>query len=95
MGTICILIGVIVLIAFSAVGVFVSNAIVSNQLYMSLLEIGNPNMVYGIVVGACALIGLLICLGLAMSGLIYNRVCKNGGALNDLNKKIARQNKSK
>lgn len=93
MGTICILIGVIILIAFSAVGVFVSNAVVSNQLYMSLLSLKNPGMVYGIVVSACALIGLLICLGLAMSGLIYNRVCKNGEYLSDLKRKANRASK--
>ena len=86
MGTICILIGLIILIAFTGGGFLVSNAVVSNQLYMSLLGFSDPTMLYVIVVGACAFIGLLICLSLVMSGLIYNRVCKNGAAL----KKISR-----
>lgn len=89
MGTICILLGVIILIAFTAAGFFASNAILSNELYMSLLGLSNPAMVYAILVGACALIGLLICLTLVMNGLIYNRVCKNGAEL----KKIARRSK--
>ena len=89
MGTICILLGIIILIAFTAVGFFASNAILSNELYMSLLGITNAGVVYGVIVGACALIGLLICLTLAMNGLIYNRVCKNTAEI----KKIARRSK--
>ena len=86
MGTICILLGLIILIAFTGVGFLASGAVLGNELYMSLLGVTDPTMVYVIVVGACAFIGLLICLSLVMSGLIYNRVCKNGAAL----KKITR-----
>lgn len=81
MGTICILLGVIILIAFTGVGFMASNLVLSNELYMSLLGLSDPTMVYVMVVGVCAFIGLLICLSLVMNGLIYNRVCKNGAAL--------------
>ena len=81
MGTICILIGLIILIAFTGIGFFTSTMIAGNQLYMSLLKVSDPAMVYVFIVGAFALIGLLICLSLVMNGLIYNRVCKNGAEL--------------
>lgn len=81
MGTICILIGLIILIAFTGGGFLISNIIISNQLYMSLLGLSNPVTLYVIVVGACAFIGLLICLNLVMNGLIYDRVCKNAAIL--------------
>ena len=86
MGTICILLGLILLIAFTGVGVFASNLILSNELYMSLLAIQDATTVYLVVVGVCAFVGLLICLSLVMNGLIYNRVLKNNAIL----KRIAR-----
>ena len=81
MGTICILLGLILLIAFTGVGFFASNLILSNELYMSLLAIQDATTVYLVVVGVCAFVGLLICLSLVMSGLIYNRVLKNNAIL--------------
>lgn len=86
MGTICILLGLILLIAFTGVGFFASNLILSNELYMSLLAIQDATTVYLVVVGVCAFVGLLICLSLVMNGLIYNRVLKNNAIL----KRIAR-----
>ena len=86
MGTICILLGLILLIAFTGVGFFASNLILSNELYMSLLAIQDATTVYLVVVGVCAFVGLLICLSLVMNGLIYNRVLKN----NEILKRIAR-----
>lgn len=81
MGTICILLGLILLIAFTGVGFFVSNLIISNELYMSLLALQNVSTVYLAVVGLFAFVGLLICLSLVMNGLIYNRVLKNNEIL--------------
>lgn len=86
MGTICIFLGLIVLVAFTGAGFFFSNSILSNQMYMSLLKIESATEVYTMVVGVCAFVGLLICLSLVMSGLIYNRSCKNA----DLLKKMYR-----
>lgn len=79
MGTICILLGVILLIAFTGGGFYLSNTIVSNTTYMSLLGFANASdskMVYFIVVGLFFLIGLLICLNLAMHGLNSNKISK-------------------
>ena len=81
MGTICILLGLILLVLATFGGFLLSHAVVSNQLYMSLLGMGSTSMVYGVIVGACFLIGLLICLSLVMNGLIYNRVSENGKKL--------------
>ena len=87
MGTICILLGLILLILATFGGFLVSHAIISNELYMSLLGLSSGGKVYMIVVGACFAVGLLICLGLVMNGLIYNRVSKNY----DMLKRITRQ----
>ena len=76
MGTICILLGLILLIAFTGVGFFVSNLIISNELYMSLLALQNVSTVYLAVVGLFAFVGLLICLNLVMHGLNSNKLSK-------------------
>ena len=79
MGTICILLGLILLIALTGGGFYLSNIIVSNTTYMSLLGFSgdtNYSMVYIIVVGLCFLIGLLICLNLVMHGLNSNKLSK-------------------
>ena len=55
MGTICILLGLILLIALTGGGFYLSNII---------------------VVGACFLVGLLICLNLVMHGLNSNKLSK-------------------
>ena len=77
MGTICILLGLILLVLATCGGFLLSHAIISNELYMSLLGLTTGGKVYGIVVSVCFGIGLLICLALVMSGLTYNRVSKN------------------
>ena len=86
MGTICILLGLILLVLATFGGFLLSHAIVSNELYMSLLGLSSGSVVYGVVVGACFLVGLLICLSLVMSGLIYNRLSKQ----NDILKRLAK-----
>ena len=86
MGTICIFLGIIFLIAFTGVGFFASNMLLANELYMSLLGVKSASTVYIAVVGVCFVIGLLICMSLVMNGLIYNRVCKNGSALKHISR---------
>ncbi len=86
MGTICILLGIICLILFTAGGFFISNAILSNSTYMSLLTLSSSSSVYLPVVGVCFAIGLLICLNLVMHGLTYNRVNKTYALLKKLSK---------
>ena len=79
MGTICILLGLILLIALTGGGFYLSNTIVANSTYMSLLGFANTSdykLVYIIMVGLCFLIGLLICLNLVMHGLNSNKLSK-------------------
>lgn len=76
MGTVCILLGVILLFAFTGLGFFAANEVVGNELYMSLLALNDPKMVYVIVVGICFFIGLLICLNLVMHGVNSNKLNK-------------------
>ena len=78
MGTICIFLGIIFVIVCVAGGVLLSNSILANSLYMSLLGMSNvsSSTIYLIVVSICFVIGLLICLNLVMHGLTYNKVCK-------------------
>ena len=78
MGTICILLGIICLIGCAAGGFLVSNSILSNSTYLSLLGMKaiSSTQVYLIVVSICTVIGLLLCLNLVMHGLTYNKLCK-------------------
>ena len=81
MGTICILLGVIVLVMATLGGFYGAHAIITtlntNELYKTLLGIQDASKIYIIVVGVCFVVGLLICLGLVMNGMIYNRVSKS------------------
>ena len=81
MGTICILLGLILFIGCIGGGFFAANAVLSNQIYMTMLGITSSTTVYIAVVGLFALVGLLMCLSLVMNGLIYNRLNKLGAAL--------------
>ena len=79
MGTICILLGLILLIALTGGGFYLSTILVSNTTYMSRLGFAGSTdfkIVYIIVVGLCFLIGLLICLNLVMHGLNSNKLSK-------------------
>lgn len=76
MGTICILLGVIFLFAFTGLGFFGANEIIKNELYMTLLGSTDSTIIYAVVVGVCAFVGLLICLNLVMHGLNANKLNK-------------------
>ena len=90
MGTICILLGLIILILFVVAGFIASNAILGNITFMSLLAMNSNVQVYLVVVGLCAAIGLLICLNLVMHGMIYNKVAKMNAILKKASKKSAK-----
>lgn len=92
MGTICILLGLIILLFMTGAGFFVSNMVLANQLYMSLLALSNTTIVYVVIVGIFFLIGLLICMGLVMDGMIYNKLNKLDGKVLKLDK-AAKQGK--
>ena len=90
MGTICILLGLIILILFVVAGFIASNAILGNITFMSLLAMNSNVQVYLVVVGLCTAIGLLICLNLVMHGLTYNKVAKMSALLKKASKKTAK-----
>lgn len=90
MGTLCMIIGAVALVACTGIGFLVSNTVASNSLYMSLLALKSVVPVYLVGVGACFAVGLLICLSLVMSGMIYNRVCKNGASVRKLTRTLRR-----
>ena len=89
MGTFCIVLGMLLLIAFTGGGFYLSNAIISNTTYRSLLgfaDVSNIRIIYIIVVGICFLIGLLICLNLAMHGMNSNKINKLQAQIRRLSK---------
>ena len=91
MGTICILLGILLLLAFAGGGFVLANELIAvmttkevmgqNLLTFVGMSADSVGSLYVVIVGICAFVGLLICLSLVMNGLIYNRVCKNGAAL--------------
>ena len=75
MGTICILLGLIILLG-SLFGGFQLAQVYAETLaptFENLFGGVNPNV---LCIGVCGLIGLLICLNLVMHGLMLNRVTK-------------------
>lgn len=90
MGTICILLGLIFLIAFTGGGFFLSNLILTNTTFKTLMgfaKITDASLIYIIVVGLCFLIGLIVCMNLVMHGL-------NSNKLNKLQAQIRRMKRS-
>jgi len=90
MGTICILLGLIILILFVVAGFVAANAIQSSITIMSLLALKSTSMVYIASIGLCAAIGLLICLNLVMHGLTYNKVAKLNSSIKKITKRVAK-----
>lgn len=79
MGTICILVGVIALIACTGAGFLASNYIQARSILAN--NFSSATSCYLTVVGVFAFIGLMICLTLVICGLTYNRSCKNAELL--------------
>ena len=81
MGTICILLGIIFLIAFVLGGVFCARGLsaavaLSAQNLPGIAESLSGTKFSVIIIGIFAFFGLLICLNLVMHGLTYNKVRK-------------------
>jgi len=77
MGTICILLGLIILLCSLGLGCVGANYYLASPLSVTLQSLpSDPAVVYAIFVGICGFIGLLICLNLVMHGLTYNKVKK-------------------
>ena len=74
MGTICILLGLIILCVFVLVGWFGATAIV--DMYTKMFALQNEKMVVAMIIAIFVFIGFLICLSLVMHGLTYNKLNK-------------------
>ena len=80
MGTICILLGVIIFL----LSIFFGCAVASSCVPIAAPWINQfpgifaftQTQLYIAIVGACAFVGLLICLNLVMHGLTYNKLAK-------------------
>lgn len=79
---ISILLGVIAFCLFTMVGVYISNVLIPYKELISMfpqmafLKSSSDAVLYGIVIGLFAFIGLLICMNMVMHGLTYRKVGK-------------------
>ena len=76
MGTICILLGVIILLGSAFLGLTLTRTYLTSTLPVSLAELPQGTTAYIVIIGVCVFIGLLICLNLVMHGLSYNKLKK-------------------
>lgn len=81
------LLGVIALCCFTMVGVYISNTFVpykellASFPQMSALSTTPDLVIYGVIIGIFAFIGLLICINLVMHGLTNRKIAKLQGQL--------------
>ncbi len=76
MGTICILLGVIILLGSAFLGLTLTRTYLTSTLPVSLATLPQGTTAYIVIIGVCVFIGLLICLNLVMHGLNYNKLKK-------------------
>ena len=76
MGTICILLGVIILLGSAFLGLTLTRTYLTSTLPVSLAALPQGTTAYIVIIGVCVFIGLLICLNLVMHGLTYNKLTK-------------------
>ena len=76
MGTICILLGVIILLGSAFRGLTLTRTYLTSTLPVSLAALPQGTTAYIVIIGVCVFIGLLICLNLVMHGLSYNKLKK-------------------
>ena len=76
MGTICILLGVIILLGSAFLGLTLTRTYLTSTLPVSLAALPQGTTAYIVIIGICVFIGLLICLNLVMHGLCYNKLKK-------------------
>ena len=76
MGTICILLGVIILLGSAFLGLTFTRTYLTSTLPVSLAALPQGTTAYIVIIGVCVFIGLLICLNLVMHGLSYNKLKK-------------------
>ncbi len=79
---ISILLGIIALCCFTMIGVYIANALVPYKELISMfpqmgfLKDASDALLYGIVIGLFAFIGVLICVNMVMHGLTYRKVSR-------------------
>lgn len=76
MGTICILLGVIILLGSAFLGLTLTRTYLTSTLPVSLAALPQGTTAYIVIIGVCVFIGLLICLNLVMHGLSFNKLKK-------------------
>ena len=76
MGTICILLGVIILLGSAFLGLTLTRTYLTSTLPVSLAALPQGTTAYIVIIGVCVFIGLQICLNLVMHGLSYNKLKK-------------------
>lgn len=76
MGTICILLGVIILLGSAFLGLTLTRTYLTSTLPVSLAALPQGTTAYIVIIGVCVFVGLLICLNLVMHGLSYNKLKK-------------------
>ena len=76
MGTICILLGVIILLGSAFLGLTLTRTYLTSTLPVSLAALPQGTTAYIVIIGVCVFIGLLICLNLVMHGLSDNKLKK-------------------
>ena len=76
MGTICILLGVIILLGSAFLGLTLTHTYLTSTLPVSLAALPQGTTAYIVIIGVCVVIGLQICLNLVMHGLSYNKLKK-------------------
>ena len=82
LGMISILLGAIAFCMYTMVGVYISNLLIPYKELISMfpqmgfLKTSSDAVLYGIVIGLFAFIGLLICMNMVMHGLTYRKVGK-------------------
>ena len=76
MGTICILLGVIILLGSAFLGLTLTRTYLTSTLPVSLAALPQGTTAYIVIIGVCVFIGLLICLNLVMHGLNSNKLSK-------------------
>ena len=75
MGTICILLGPIILLGSAFLGFSLTRSYLDSWA-KNFITLPQRTSAYLLIIGACVFVGLIICLNLVMHGLNYNKLKK-------------------
>ena len=80
MGTVSILLGIVTFLGSTTGGIFLSTYLINEKnndtIIGSIIRGVSDGKAMAVIIGACAFIGLLICMNLVMAGLNYNKLRK-------------------